>query len=451
MDHTAIEIGRSSRSVVTKVSYLGLECAAKRLISPEELESDLSEQLSNSDTESEPEDSRPRRHAMKVRSFSHVPTLDNHSLLLSRLRHPNIVQFFGLCDFPGHGLPMLVSEYLPFSLAHTINRYGVLPDRIAYSILRDVALGLCYLHALTPRVVHRRLTANNVLLTSDLTAKLGDVGGVSRLWDADDYCLVGGGDEDPSECYFPLHDRGKPDTSLDVFCYGVLALHVLCGEWPLPPQPPEPLLSCRERVHTFSVTRSEIESRAFYLQEISDRRLLKPLILLCLSMSPTIRPDAQHILKVLSETVARHPATFTNRLEMIEEIQTLQDEVQSLKSDLSERTPSHHRLSRSATMQNLLIEVENLRSKVAQLSAQNVTLRTVIKTREVSTGIPHRNGEVPPVPVKETESVSTDKYSPGQVTTSHDACLVVLPRMYILYFIRSSLYMCTPVAASGKA
>ena len=44
------------------------------------------------------------------------------------------------------------------------------------SILEDVARGLLYLHKHDPPIVHRDLTAKNVLLTSSLVAKVTDFG-----------------------------------------------------------------------------------------------------------------------------------------------------------------------------------------------------------------------------------------------------------------------------------
>ena len=55
-------------------------------------------------------------------------------------------------------------------------RYGVLPEAISYGILRDVALGLRYLHEHSPPIIHRDLSANNVLLTSSMNGKISDLG-----------------------------------------------------------------------------------------------------------------------------------------------------------------------------------------------------------------------------------------------------------------------------------
>ena len=42
--------------------------------------------------------------------------------------------------------------------------------------MHDVALGLVYLHEHLPPIIHRDLSASNVLLTSNMNAKLSDLG-----------------------------------------------------------------------------------------------------------------------------------------------------------------------------------------------------------------------------------------------------------------------------------
>ena len=43
-------------------------------------------------------------------------------------------------------------------------------------ILQDIARALVYLHSREPPILHRDLSANNVLLTSNMKAKLADLG-----------------------------------------------------------------------------------------------------------------------------------------------------------------------------------------------------------------------------------------------------------------------------------
>ena len=55
------------------------------------------------------------------------------------------------------------------------------------SILHDIAKGLVYLHSHKPLMIHRDLTAKNVLLSSERVAKIGDFGN-SRIIDIDPAC-----------------------------------------------------------------------------------------------------------------------------------------------------------------------------------------------------------------------------------------------------------------------
>ena len=70
----------------------------------------------------------------------------------SMLRHPNIVQFIGVYYPNGEGassemrLPVMVMEMMTDSLDSFVNKHDNIPAYIKYSIVHDVALGLCYLH-----------------------------------------------------------------------------------------------------------------------------------------------------------------------------------------------------------------------------------------------------------------------------------------------------------------
>ena len=111
-----------------------------------------------------------------------VQKYEQECQLMSSLRHPNITQFLGLCFLPGTQLPLLVMERLETSLDDLLEHMPGLPLSLKRSVLEDVASGLVYLHKRTPPVIHRDLTAKNVLLTSFLVAKITDMGN-SRIVD----------------------------------------------------------------------------------------------------------------------------------------------------------------------------------------------------------------------------------------------------------------------------
>ena len=150
--------------------------------------------------------------------------------LMSSLRHPNITQFLGLCYLPGIQLPLLVMERLETSLDDLLEHIPNLPLSLKRSVLEDVASGLLYLHDRPSPVIHRDLTASNVLLTSSLAAKISDMGN-SRIIDMRGGLMARTLSKFPGTLvYMPpeaLDDRHRYGPSLDVFSYGHLALFTL--------------------------------------------------------------------------------------------------------------------------------------------------------------------------------------------------------------------------------
>ena len=147
------ELGHGSYATVLELEYMGLKCAGKKI------------------------------HELLLKQSDSMYTLlrfEEECRLLSQVRHPNIVQFLGVYFQQGVQAPILVMEFLSTNLTSCIEQFGILPKEISYSILHDVALGLCYLHSQTPPIIHRDLSSNNVLLTPNMTAKISDLG-VARI------------------------------------------------------------------------------------------------------------------------------------------------------------------------------------------------------------------------------------------------------------------------------
>ena len=105
-----------------------------------------------------------------------------------------------------------------------------IPLPVKLSILVDTCAGLEYLHSLEPQVVHRNLTARNVLLTSSLVAKITDIGAMKLV------SLKRGQfsqlmfQHPRTAVYMPpeaISDSVRCGPSVDVFSFGHLALYVL--------------------------------------------------------------------------------------------------------------------------------------------------------------------------------------------------------------------------------
>ena len=168
--------------------------------------------------------------------------------LISRLRHPNIVQFLGVCVIPGSRLPALVMERLLTSLHDLLDPEtdpppqpnapkSFFPLSLKLPILYDVASGLAYLHEQSPPIIHRDLSARNVLLNSGMVAKIADLGVariLPRLHGAATMTKApGAGVYMPPEALKAKSDdredreKSKYDASIDYFFWNCVPFHSL--------------------------------------------------------------------------------------------------------------------------------------------------------------------------------------------------------------------------------
>ena len=197
-------------------------------------------------------------------------------------------------------LPIMVMELMGTSLASFVrsNQSKVTLDT-KMSILHDVSLGLSYLHARKPAIVHRDLSPNNVMLTSHLVAKIGDLG-VAKVIRADSRqtrsrltTAPGTVDFMPPETL----EANRPvyGTAVDVFSFAGIALHVFAEEWPTPSG-----LKKRDPVTKRLLALTEAERRQEYLNKIPENAtVLKGVFERCLDDDPDERPPIQEVSEMI--------------------------------------------------------------------------------------------------------------------------------------------------------
>ena len=251
--------------------------------------------------------------------------------LMSTLRHPNVVQFLGVCFFEGSRLPALVIEELLTSLHDLLDPQTQPPTGkslslsffklgLKCSVLHNVASGLAYLHGRTPPIIHHNLSAKNVLLTSELVAKLADLGVariVPRLRE---------------QVYMPpevTNEKWINDASTDVFSFGVLTIFTVGETFPCDPLTPNYTNNMTGKLDA----RTELQRRSSYAddvkkqlraskQVIEDHPLIR-LIQQCLDNTPAIRPNISEVLSMLEEARAgvRDEESERNRVELVRALQ----------------------------------------------------------------------------------------------------------------------------------
>ena len=226
---------------------------------------------------------------------------------MMQLHHPNIVQCKGVSLLTDQPLPVLLMERLMSSL----HDYLLHPDSSnlsverKVSILHDTACGLNYLHSRTPAIIHRDLTAKNVLLDSQLTAKIADFGN-SRIMDLDPEASPETLTNLPGTLeYMPPEAQGGSvtyDPSLDVFSFGHLSLFTVT-------QTPIRLLPATYHDHSTGKVhgRSEVKRRARFVeaaeQVLSENHSLVSVMKQCLHNNPAQRPHTGELVTRLQEMV----------------------------------------------------------------------------------------------------------------------------------------------------
>ena len=322
---TGDELGRGSYAAVYTVEYKGLPCAAKKL-----------------------------HQALYEHGIGYAARrFQEECALLSRLRHPNIVQFLGVYHQPGSMFPALVMEYLPMTLAECLDQYGVLPNEIGYSILKDVALALSYLQQHDPPIIHRDLSANNVLLTCGMTAKISDLG-VAKILDLNPMQMRTMTQTPGTQCYMPPEaqvPRPRYSTKVDVFSFGVMMVHLFSGQWPFPTEAAivDPQDDSR------MIPQSEADRRQEKLDAIGRDHPLMTLILRCLHNSLARRPEAVEILTQVSRVAAQFPPSSRNKVELLQQVTSLRERLQ--------REREHE------------AEIQSLRANTQRLQQANRSLR----------------------------------------------------------------------------
>ena len=153
--------------------------------------------------------------------------------LISKLRHRNIVQFYGACIRPQN--LYMVTELMDNDF-FSVLRLPQEAERYKWNgiygreVLIGVAVGLNYLHSRKPVVVHRDIKSPNILVMDGL-AKITDVG-VARTMAASDMTAQRGFTvawAAPEVVY-----RRRATEKIDIWSYGIIIWEVVSGKLPRP-------------------------------------------------------------------------------------------------------------------------------------------------------------------------------------------------------------------------
>ena len=306
----------------------------------------------------------------------------------STLRHPHVVQFLGVCFLPGSRMPALVMEKLVTSLHDVLDpepsppTKPYIPDSLKCSVLQNVASGLAFLHSHSPPIIHRDLSARNVLLNEGMVAKIADLGMariVPHMRGAATMTKAPG-----ASIYMPpeaLEDESKYDTSIDIFSMGVVALFTLSQMFPKPLS--AAFMNDRERI----VGRTELERRSEYMQEVLRQfpqgHPFVHLIQQCLKNIITKRPSIQRVQQWLEEGRAR----VEDRELDVDKLSLTQVLHSQIQSNRAQREEIHTLAQQNGAQKE---EIGALKEENDVLKAQMSSLKDMIHTlpdRSISSAV----------------------------------------------------------------
>ncbi len=164
----------------------------------------------------------------------YIEKMEREMRLLAEVRHPNLVQFIGAIfdeqNQANRSPPLIVTELLDMNLrqAYETNQL-VQGNRL--SIFIDIAQALDYLHKRYDPIIHRDVSAPNVLLQQmpnhQWKGKVSDLGSANFVQHAR---TMGEGAivYSPPELIPQLFARPPPQTvKIDVYSYGVVLAEVM--------------------------------------------------------------------------------------------------------------------------------------------------------------------------------------------------------------------------------
>lgn len=327
-------IGRGAYGTVYKVRRWGTICAAKKLhefpiqVQKGSKNSAIASSPTSGSEQSLTSSSSKGQHSGKKSSQLSVPhsgsstssggnmmvKFEKECHLLSNLRHPYIVQFLGVYIEKVSGAPVIVMEYLPTSLSACVQTKPNIPRYLQISMLHNIALGLAYLHGHSPPIIHRDLTANNVLLTSNMVAKIADLG-VARILDLTPKRAMQLTQAPGTAAYMPpeaLAQNPSYNTKIDCFSFGVLVLHLVSQMWPIPTEP------VRVSGGGKLTPVSEVERRRQQIDLMGSDHCLYKLTTECLQNDSAQRPETSQIVVTLEALQSKFPLPSTSYLDLLQ-------------------------------------------------------------------------------------------------------------------------------------
>ncbi|XP_058005702.1 probable LRR receptor-like serine/threonine-protein kinase At1g51820 isoform X3 [Hevea brasiliensis] len=225
---------------------------------------------------------------------------------LSCVKHPNIVKMIGHCTQGADRL--LVLEFVPNNTLtdhlHEKNKILEWPTRMKIAI--NSAKGLLYLHQGRPKIIHRDIKADNILLDDDFEPKVADFSLANFLPNTGNVNHITSILRGTNVYADPEYgDIQRVSEKSDVYSFGVVLLELITGRKSLDKQGDTIINWAKDRIGQ-ALDNNEyanlIDSR---LQEYNEEEMIRMICCAAASVyKPShFRPIMKQIIKVLEGTM----------------------------------------------------------------------------------------------------------------------------------------------------
>nr|CAB3497094.1 unnamed protein product [Digitaria exilis] len=236
--------------------------------------------------------------------------------LLGRLRHRNVVRMLGYVS--NNVDTMVLYEYMVngslWEALHGRGKGKMLLDWVSrYNVAAGVAAGLAYLHHdCRPPVIHRDVKSSNVLLDTNMDAKIADFGLARVMARPNETVSVVAGSYGyiAPEYGYTL----KVDQKSDIYSFGVVLMELLTGRRPIMAEYGEGtdiVGWIRERLRSNSGVEELLDAgvggRVDHVRE--EMLLVLRIAVLCTAKSPKDRPTMRDVVTMLGEAKPRRKSS----------------------------------------------------------------------------------------------------------------------------------------------
>ncbi|CAM6040283.1 unnamed protein product [Sphagnum compactum] len=262
--------------------------------------------------------------AVKKLSAAQKDSLVDHDsftaeiLTLGQIRHRNIVKLLGFCSHQGFNL--LLYEYMAKgSLGELLGSETCSLDwDLRYKVAQGAAEGLAYLHHdCKPRIIHRDIKSNNILLDAQFETHVGDFGLAKVIvQESKSMSAIAGtyGYIAPEYAY-----TMKVTEKCDIYSFGVVLLELLTGRHPV--QPIESggnlVTWVKEAMNSNPVT--EILDSRMELSDsvaVDEMKLVLKIALYCTDIVPTSRPSMRKVVHQFIQKILNVISTTYNAVQL---------------------------------------------------------------------------------------------------------------------------------------